>query len=476
MPSSRILRLEDLRRPPTAATRRNPELRTRGGKIGVLAAALGRPLKPHQQYIADVATELNPPGSRLRFRYQLVIVSLPRQTGKTTLMRPICLERTLSRPGVQVFTTAQSGKDASARWEDLVADLSTSAVFRSMLAIKRGKGDQRATMPNGSFIAPFTPDKESLHGYSPELVFVDEGWAFDGVQGADLMKAIRPAQITKRDRQLYVASAAGDVTSEWWTELMRIGRESLDDPTSPIAFFDWSMDPSLDPDDPASWEFHPGLDGLITIEDLAAEHRANAPADFLRGFMNVPTTTSAGAVVDVAEWDTRARSELEQPDPSRLAVAYDVALDRSSASVWSAWLDDAGTLHLHVVRTAPDVGWLAPYLGAFISKHRPAVVAADDGGPARMVTDQLRRAGHRIETLAGRDYGTAWTEFKTAVPDLVHDGTPALRDGLVATVERRVGEQLGPSRHHSARPVDAVIAAMVAAWHATRIPTSIPIY
>lgn len=475
MQNDRVLAPEDLSRPPTYATRRDPSRRTRGGKVAVLAAALGRPLKAHQQYIADVATELNPPGSRLRFRYQLVIVSLPRQTGKTTLMRPIFLERVLTRPQVQAFMTAQSGKDASARWEDLVSDLATSSVFRSMMQVKRGKGDQRCTWPNASTIAPFTPDKESLHGYSPEIVFVDEGWAFDAIQGADLMKAIRPAQITKVDRQLYIVSAAGDANSEWWTALMALGRASLDDPDTDIAFFDWSMDPSADPADPASWEFHPGLDGLITVDDLAAEYRANALADFLRGFMNLPTTTAAGSVVDLTAWDTHARSDLVRPPMDRLAIGYDVAVDRSSASVWSAWIED-DVPHLHVVRTAPGITWLAPFVEAFAAKHSPAVVAADDGGPARMVTDQLRRAGVRVETLPGRDFGTAWTEFKTAAPTVVHDGTPELRAALAAVVERKVGEQLGPARHASPRPIDPAIAAMVATWHAARIPTSIPIF
>src|SRR5690606_39389707 len=94
---ARAVAPEDLRRPPRFATRRNPELRTRGGKVAVIAAEMGRALMPHQQYIADVATELNPEGSRLRYRYQLVVISLPRQTGKTTLMRPIFLERALAR-------------------------------------------------------------------------------------------------------------------------------------------------------------------------------------------------------------------------------------------------------------------------------------------------------------------------------------------------------------------------------------------
>lgn len=477
MLSNRVNRPEDLARPPRHATRRNPKLRTRGGKIAVLAEALQRPLLPHQQYIADVATELNPPGSRLKFRYQTVLISLPRQTGKTTLMRPIFLDRCLSGARRQTFMTAQSGKDASARWEDLVADYNQSAFVRSMMTLKRGKGDQRATFPNDAMIAPFTPDRDSLHGYSPDLVFVDEGWAFDAVAGADLMKAIRPAQSTRTERQLYIVSAAGDATSEWWNTLLQAAIASVDDPASRTAVFDWSMDPDADPYDRESWAFHPGLDGLITLDDLAEESKPenNEHADFLRGFMNIPTLTRSNSVIDLAAWDANATENQPKPDPNTVAYAYDVAVDRTDASVWAAWRDPAGTLNLHVLRHCEGIGWLAPFLDEFM-RDTGTFMAADDGGPARMITDQLRRAGHQIETLNGRDYGTAWAAFKTAAPATVHDGNPDLRDALAVTVEKKIADQFGPSRHHSLGSIAPTIAAMVAAWYADRRTTPIQIF
>lgn len=475
----RVVAPEDLPRPPRYATRRNPDLRTRGGKIGVIAATMGKALKAHQQYIADVATELNPRGSRLRYRYQLVVISLPRQTGKTTLLRPVFVERTLSCGGTQAFMTAQMGKDARARWEDLVGDLKESEVFGSFASIKEGQGSERLSFPNGSFISPFAPGKESLHGYSPPLVNVDEGWAFSAEQGADLMKAIRPAQITKTDRQLWIISAEGDSTSEWWNALVKAGRASVKDPRSKMAYFEWSMDEFADPYDPASWEFHPGLDGLITIEDLAEEAKPenNSHGDFLRGFMNVSTKTRDKTVIPLKAWDARKAKEQTPPDPDTVAYAFDVALDRTSASVWAAWMDADGRLQLHVDETREDAAWLTEYLSAKLSAGLP-VLAADDGGPARLVTAALRRAGHTIETLSGRDYGTAWTSLKAHVNDgtLDHDGSPALRGAIELAAEKSIGDATAPSRKHSLGPIDPLIAATVAAWHAERLNPLIPIY
>lgn len=468
---ARILTIEDLRRPPRYATRRNPALRTRGGKVGAIARALGKPLLPHQQYIADVALELNPPGSRLRYRYQRIIVSLPRQSGKTTLMRPIFLERVLARKGTQAFMTAQLGKDATARWEDLVSDLETQPALSAFARITRSKGSERCEFPNGSFISPFAPSKKSLHGYSPPLVFIDEGWAFDEAEGAELMKAIRPAQLTKTDRQHFIVSAAGDAESTWWDMLTEAGREAVKDPRSTTAYFEWSgpdpVEDGADPLDPESWEFHPGLDGLITLEDIAAEAdpSANSHGDFLRGIMNISTKTRDKTVIDMTKWTARAAT-LSTPPPDGVVYAFDVAVDRTKASIYSAWRDARDRMNVAVYMTDEGADWVFGRVAELLDAG--ATVAADDGGPARAITRRLVQKGYDVLTMSGKEYATAWTSFKGMVDDageLQHDGSPALTGALEVAVER-AGENPSPSRSHSLGPIDPLIAAVAAMYFA----------
>lgn len=482
----RVSAPEELSRPPKYATRRNPDLRTYGGKIGVLAREIGKPFLPHQQYIMDVGTELNPPGSRLLYRYQLVVSSLPRQVGKTTMMRPRTLHRLLSQPGVQVYMCAQLGKYSADRWEDLVGDFEHSPLIAGFADIKRGKGDQRCTFPNRSFVAPFAPHRDALHSTTPSEVDVDEAWAFSAEQGEDLIKAIRPAQITRKDRQLWIFSAAGDAESEWWEALQEAGRKAVGDPKSKMAYFEWGMKEGADPYDPASWDFHPGLDGLITKEDLAEEAKPenNTHAAFLRGFMNVSTKQRDNTVLDLATWDQRARTaDPEPPAPESMAWGYDVAVDRSSASVWAAWRDDDGALQLSVVEHREGAAWLADFLAKVLDGEHddypaPGVLAADDGGPTRNVTDELVRRGYDVEVLTGRDSSTAWTNLKAHVGDATfhHDGSAALRAAIEVAAEKAAGDATALSRRHSLGPINPLIAAEVAAWYADRVDSSIPIY
>lgn len=474
----RLLMPEDLKRPFRYATRRNPALATRGGKVAVLATELGRPLKPHQQYIADVATELNPPGSRLMFRYQMVVVNEPRQVGKTTLLRPVFLDRCLTTPNTAAFMTAQLGKYASERWEDLVDDYEQSPIFAEFVNIKRGKGDQKCIFPNESFIAPFPPQRDALHGESPDIVAVDEGWAFSEEEGRDLTRAYRPAMITRTRRQVWILSAAGTAESEWWDDLVKAGRESVNDPNSTIAYFEHSADEDADPYDPETWEFHPGLEGLITLDELAEEAKPenNTHADFLRGFLNISTKQRDKTVIDLDQWDSLA-AELTAPDMSTVALAYDVAIDRSSASIWGAWIDEDGNICLHVMETRPESDWLAPRIKALHDAGLTGI-AADDGGPARVITEQLRRHNIDVTTANGRQAATAWEEFKAAVAagTVRHDGSPALRDGFEVAAERHMGDAVTLSRRHSLGPIDAPIAAITAAWFAHRNQHLIPIF
>lgn len=474
----RLLMPEDLERPFRYATRRNPDLATRGGKIAVLGEELGRGLKPHQQYIADVATELNPPGSRLMFRYQMVIINEPRQVGKTTLLRPVFLDRCLMTPGTAAFMTAQLGKYASERWEDLVDDYEQS-IFAEFVRIKRGKGDQKCIFPNESFIAPFPPQRDALHGESPDLVAVDEGWAFTEEEGRDLTRAYRPAMITRTRRQVWVLSAAGTAESEWWDTLVEAGRASVDDPHSTIAYFEHSADPDADPYDRETWEFHPGLDGLITLGELAEEAKPenNTHADFLRGFMNISTKQRDTTVLDLEEWDNHAVTWETRPDLNDVALAYDVAIDRSSASIWSAWIDTEGYICLHVMETRPDADWLPGHIRTLYAAGLTGI-AADDGGPARTVTEQLRREGIEVRALDGRESATAWDEFKAAANAgrVRHDGSPALREAIELAAARYRGESEVLSRRHSLGAIDALIAAATAAWYAYQRQNQIQIF
>lgn len=458
---------------PRYSTPRDPAARTDGPAVGAVAAALGTPLMPWQQLVADVALERDPADPR-RWRYPLVVVTVPRQAGKTTLVAAVAVHRAISRGTGRVFMTAQKGKDARARWRDVRDRLLASPIAAHLPPALNGAGTEALRFPGGAAVLPFAPTRDALHGETPPLVIIDEAWSFDAARGEDLMQAIRPAQITLPDRQLWILSTAGTSESTFLRDLVDNGRAAVGDPSSGVAFFEWSPhDDDADAYDPSTWSFHPALGHTIAVGDLAHEAENTTRGNFERAYLN-RWTVSTETIVDVDRFDQLVNAD--QSPPTDLVLGYAVAQDRSRASVFAGWVDSAGQTQVRSLLVKGGASWLVAEIPQLVAELRPRDVIADDGGPARQITDALERAGTTVTKLGFREYATSCGSFLASIvdADLGHDGSPALRESLVSARLKFVGDQRAYDRRKSAGPIDALEAATIAAWGATHAPAPMP--
>ena len=436
-------------------------------QIIVTAKALGTPLMPWQRQVARVASE-RIPGEENRFRYPIVVLTVPRQSGKTTLMRAVLTQRALMNPNRVAFYTAQTGKDASARWNDLVKQIEQGPLSRYVKK-RMAAGSQSLTFPNGATIAPFAPTAKSLHGYTPHDVMLDEIFAWDEAQGEDLMGAIKPAQITLADRQLWLVSTMGTKESEFLHRWVEIGRQATGDPEANVAYFEWSLEEGLDPYNPAHWGFHPALEHTIKLSDLVEASEVHTRGEWLRAYMNRRSAT-ADSFID-PEKISQVFGEHEPPRWSEVAIAYEADPQRRRSAIWAAWNVD-GVPHLHVVKSEPGVEWLAPEVTRIFDEERPVSITADHVSTTRSVTEDLQMAhtrrrganGVEVDTLTTGDFATACIELKAAIEEnrVVIGESAALREALDNVVTRPLGESWAISRAKSSGPVSDAIAAAIA--------------
>ena len=220
------------------ATIRDPDRPSLGPVVAEVSERVrGRRLMPWQRYVADVACELDPehPGE---WWYHTVMVSVPRQAGKSDLVGAIHLHRMLAFADHRAVMTAQTGKDAGKRWRSYVDDVPD--VEGSGIEILRGKGAERLTYaPTGSYLEPYPPTDSAIHGDAIDLESADECWAYTPEQGTAIEAAVKPAQATRRLAQSWRLSTRGSEATSggWWDEKLSHGRAATRDPGARVAFF-----------------------------------------------------------------------------------------------------------------------------------------------------------------------------------------------------------------------------------------------
>jgi hypothetical protein len=436
-----------------------------------LARVRRAPPYPWQWDVAPVAGELNDAGDG--FRYPVVVLSVPRRAGKSTLSLAVNLDRLDLTADARCWFTCANGREVAAKlfrdeWEPMLAPL--SRLYR----IRKSQGSEGVHKRRGSSrLQLFAPTPTALHSANVDTATVDEAWAADVESGDAIEAGITPAQLTRPWRQLWIVSAGGTIESTWWDGWLTAGETGAPG----VALFDYGADPTdprYDPADPAVWlAGHPtaGVAFPLSVLEQLWERRRD-DASFERAYLNVwprPSTVIAAGGLDLAGWRAAARPELAPAPPT--ALALDVAADRSSAAFAVAGPNGVGGVAVHVVDRRPGVAWLAAAVKAWRAEHRGVPVVADALVAAGIVAE-LRRARVAVTPIGARDHAQACGAFvdRLDAGTLTHRSQPALDDAVAGAARRPLGDAWLWSRRHSAVDIAPLVAATLAAWSADTRP------
>ena len=181
--------------PPRIGTPREEGCATLGAQIADMAERLGEPFMPHQRHIADVAYELNDDG---RLKYDEIVLSMMRQSGKTSFVRAKSIWRV--SVGQQMFEQDQVSVYLAQKRQDARKKLARDFVPRLRHSTARGDfreirdsrdapklpGEWKLSMNNGqeqimfgpsSYLQIETPNREAGHGDTVDDATIDEAFA-----------------------------------------------------------------------------------------------------------------------------------------------------------------------------------------------------------------------------------------------------------------------------------------------------------
>lgn len=439
------------------------------------------PFMPWQRLVADVAGEIDPDTGLLAYRD--VVLTVPRQSGKTSLVLAASVHRALGFGGRQnIVYTAQTRGDARKKWEDDHLPILQGSPFGPLFRPRKTTGNEAFLWRNGSRYGLISATLKSGHGPTVDMAFLDEAFAHTDDR---LEQAMRPAMITRASPQLWVLSTAGTRTSTYLRAKITAGREMVTaGRASRTAYFDWSAPDDADPLDPVTWwACMPALGHTITEAAIAAELEtmlANPEQGldlFRRAYLNQwPDEIHEGwRVINRTAWEALADAGSQPGDP--VVFAADVTPDRSMGAIGVAGRRGDGAMHVEVVDHRSGTGWMVERLVQLHQRWSPAAVVVDAAGPAGSLIVDLEAAGIEVTRPTARQVAQACGWFYDAatsdLPQLRHLGQVELARALAGATRRPLGEAWAWSRRGGI-DICPLVAVTLAAWgRATQTGTTL---
>lgn len=466
---------------PRQATPRDPEARTDGGAARFVAAQCGRTMPAWAVDLANVAGELDDAG---RYRYGTVVVTVPRQSAKTTTALDVAIGRAVAHRDYRAAYAAQTGHVTTERFGDRFTELE-SGPLGSRLKLRRSQGTERITYrKQGSYVRAFPPIDGALRSSALDLVIVDEGQEHDDLTlGTALDATIRPTFTTRPRRQLWVVGTAPAARGTYLERYYRLAQAGAPG----VALVDFGALPDEDVESPDVWRLrHPGLAAGLTDEEfLRSELDAAAAAGdvdrFAREYLNRWGAGAPGTAVDADRW--RA-ARVDRPRPAAVDLAIDVAPMGAYAAVVAAWEVGPGRWHGAVVQAADGTSWVDAALADLDARLEVRSCVWDSVSQAAGLLGKLRADSRSASSsLLGRSTsrGLDFAEVSAAtswILDQIDGGaltvTPDadLDAAAAAGVLRRVGDAQRPAwgRRKSGATIAPLVALTLAAWQASTTP------
>lgn len=419
---------------------------TLGHQPALVSRRLGFEPMPHQVHIFDVAFELDPEEPEDLW-YTEANVWLMRQCAKTTTVFVVGVHRLTMMPrrmgGRQrVAFTMQDRQETRKKLEiDFIPQLvEASDSFRRITNPKGRPGrstlEWKSSLNNGSEHLLFglgnyflidTPSKKAGHGGTLDVKIASE--ARFGVDDR-LEASAGPSQITRRSRQLWVESTAGDEESYYMWPKVVAGRKRIerDDRETRVCSFEWALPEDADLHDPDVWyAHHPAAGHTIQVDDILDELRKAEDSpdetkidtfrqEYANQWVRHPILGDAPREypMDLVIWAQRkVPSSSEFVGPVVLGVS--VADDGRSASIDVAGWNADGQAQVKVLDLKPGTFWVEQELVVHRDTWAPACITYNAGGPTAAIEGAIARAAGRVdvEPVRGVSYTAACKAFVT---------------------------------------------------------------
>lgn len=471
---------------PRYSTPRHPDRKTLGTAAGKVAARIGTPFMPWQQQAADVALEVDPRTGRLV--YDDVRITVPRQSGKTTILLPNVLtrwqaSRWLGGPQTMLYF-AQNRIKARRKWEKTFLRTMKQCKFLSgMYDVKLSTGDEHIDFNDGSSFGIDSTTESAVHGDSLDWAAQDEAFALPDFR---MDQAVIPTMATRPSPQFWIVSTAGNDESVYLWDKVTTGRDTvLAGSPGKTCYIEYSAPEDLDPEDYGNrdvwYSCMPALDITIPVDAVQSAYDKMSRTEFARAFLNIWPDEVINTKIPLGWW--RACADPAASIAGQPVFSVDVSWDRSTAAIIAVGraVTDPNRVAVEVVDYRPGQGtrWVVPRLVQLMHTHHGRGVALDAFGPVTSLVRPLVEVRlepvvpgtNRMVAACGALFDAARDRVLMIRSDDAHPkGDPILESALKVSATRKLGDSWVWSRDGSKGDISPLVALTTALWAHGELP------
>lgn len=464
--------------PLRGGTQRDPTRRTDGAVVAKYAELLGTPLLPWQRYVADVAGEIDQDTGT--YFYDTVLLSTPRQAGKSTLVDTEDTRNTQWGPNRFVYYLAQTGKDAGDHFKEYLKKLQSSRLSQIARKPKLSNGAMQQAFSNGSVIMPMAVTKVAGHGVQGDKITLDEAFSLSAEKGKAILDGFLPTTATRFKStgvqpQLWIASTEGTAESTFFNPRIDAPRQGR--VPEHTCWFDWGIPEDADPEDLQTiMRYHPAAGLLWDLRQLRrfrAQFGDDA-AGWARAFGNRRDIGISDRAIAADVWNGTQTAPIAPDALGGRSIVFGAAvdIDASHTSVSVAIANGDGSTTTQLLKVLDGTGQAPAYIRHLCTGY-DAPLVIDNRGPNADLSDRLHgmldAAGDPViafQDMASGDYLAVGQAFVSGLQNgtILHASDTELDDSTANCARTWSGDAWRITRRGSTGLTSPLESSMLAAW------------
>jgi hypothetical protein len=347
------------------------------------------------------------------FAADTVLLSIPRQVGKTFDVGGVVFADSIINPGTTTVWTAHRFKVARESFNEMRAWAKSPllAPHIDYDEITTAAGNECIPFRNGSRIVFAARERGAIRGFTKvRRLVLDEAQILTDHALSDLVPTMNQA----RNPQI-ILMCTPPKPSDPGEVVTRLRDEALSGESAGVLYVEMSAPRGSSPDDRQAWrKANPSYPRRTPAKAVLRMRKLLSAEDFMREALGIWDAV-AGRVIDPVMWRMCADPGSVADDP--VALAFSVAPDGSSAciAVCGRRADD----RYHGELTEPPrsgTAWLLPRLLELAEKHDPCVLVLNPAGAAGALEKDLAEHGfstkpgpgeRRLQVTGMREYAQA---------------------------------------------------------------------